>query len=163
MVLLLVVRSILEAVVVDIVTSSLDTKVFDHCAASAYSCVHAPASHSSHSRSSRNRAKSATVIMTRSCFLAEPNKVRYARHGSVVVDYLADHASRVQACKTRQIDCGLGLTPAFEDTTLASAKRKNVARPREIAGHTIWIKGGPDGLRPIVSRDARRNTRSHRN
>ena len=57
--------------------------------------------------------------------------------------------------RRREIDSRLGLAAPFEDTARSSAKRENVARPGEVAGHTTWINGGLDRFRPIGCRDAR--------
>ena len=45
-------------------------------------------------------------------FVAELHQLRKTRHGAVVVQNLAQHARRLQACHSCQIDSGLGVTGA---------------------------------------------------
>src|SRR6266446_590599 len=86
---------------------------------------------------------------------AEPNEVRNASHGAVVIHDLAYHPGRIQTCETGEIDCCLSLTSTLQHAASASAKRENVSRPREVFRTTVCVDCGLDSLRAIVSRDAR--------
>src|SRR5437868_10883367 len=59
--------------------------------------------------------------------LAEPDEIRHARHGAIVVDNLADHAGGVEAGEMGQVDRRLRLPPALQDAARASPKRENMA------------------------------------
>src|SRR6266446_4359650 len=62
------------------------------------------------------------------CF-AEPDQVRHAGHGPVVVDDLADHARGVQAREAGEIDGRLGLSAPLEHAAGAGTEREDVAWP----------------------------------
>src|SRR5438874_10530990 len=86
--------------------------------------------------------------------LAEPNQVRNAGHGAVVVDDLADHARGAQAGQAGQIDGRLGLPPPLQDAAGAGAEWEDVSRPGEVVRRSAGGHGGPDCSRPVVGRDA---------
>src|SRR5438270_10925056 len=64
-------------------------------------------------------------------FFAEPDQVRHAGHGPVVVDDLADHAGWVQAREAGEIDGRLGLSTTLQHATGAGAQREDVSRSGE--------------------------------
>jgi hypothetical protein len=86
---------------------------------------------------------------------AKADQVRHTRHGAVLVDDLADDASRIEAREPGKIDRSLGLAAALENAAGAGAKGKNMYRSRKVFRVTVCVNSGPDRLRPIVSRNAR--------
>ena len=93
-------------------------------------------------------------------FPRERDEVGQAHHRTVVVDDLADRAGRVAARHARQIDRGLGVAGAGQDAAFPRAQRKDVARPREIAGARVAVAAvageRPDRARAVGGRDAGR-------
>ena len=86
--------------------------------------------------------------------LGEVDQIGDPRHRPVFLHDFANNARRNQACDARKIHRSLGLAGADQHAAIASAQRKNMAGPREIAGLRFGIDGREDGLRPIVGGDS---------
>src|SRR5271157_179879 len=81
---------------------------------------------------------------------AELGELRHARHGSVVVHDLADHARGNQTCEPRQINRGFGLPGANQHATFAGAKREDMSRTSQIVRARGRIDGDANGFGAII-------------
>ena len=93
---------------------------------------------------------------------AEADEIRQARHGSVIVRDFADHTRRIQPCETSEIDGRFGMASPLQDAIPASAKRKDVPRPRQIFRTCIRVYDREHRLGTVVRRDSRCDTSSLR-
>jgi hypothetical protein len=87
--------------------------------------------------------------------LAELHEIRHARHASVFVHDLADHARGLEPRQARQIHRALGLPRAPQHPALARAQRKHVAGTHEIGGLCVVRDGGADRRGAVRRGDAR--------
>src|SRR6266566_1159837 len=94
--------------------------------------------------------------------LAEPDEVRYACHGAVVVDDLADHSGGIESRQTGEINCGFCLATPLQNAAGTRAKRENVSRPSKVFRLSVGIGYSPNCLRPIVSGNAGRHAGAFR-
>ena len=89
---------------------------------------------------------------------AKGKQVRQAHESAPVVDDLADHARRSTSGEARQVDGGLGMAGAGQDTAFARAQRKDVPGPGEARRIDVPVAAvtgqRPDGPRPILRRNA---------
>ena len=83
-------------------------------------------------------------------FLAERDEIRDPRHGSVVVHDLADDACRNHPCQTSEIDRGLGLSRAHQNSAFAGAKRKDVSWACQVGRCRGGVDGYLDRASPII-------------
>ena len=113
-----------------------------------------PPSDPSKSISNRYRARSATVTITRLCCLQ--NRMRSGTRAMVPSSLTISQITPAGYKPARLArSTAASVWPAsFQDASCPSAKRKNVARPREVFRATVRIDCGLDRLRPIVCRDA---------
>jgi hypothetical protein len=61
-----------------------------------------------------------------------------------------------------EVDRGLGLTAALQDSARPRAQRKDMPGPREILRATLRIYRRLDGSRPIMSRNTGRDAKASR-
>jgi hypothetical protein len=84
---------------------------------------------------------------------AEGLQARSARHRSVFVHHLADHARRVEAGQAGQVHRGLGLARAHEHAAVHGPQREHVAGTGQVAGPGRGIDGREHGARAIARGD----------
>jgi hypothetical protein len=85
--------------------------------------------------------------------VAEGDEVGDASHFAVVAHDFADDAGGSEAGETGEVDRGLGLACANEDTAAAGAKGKDVAGTDEVGGGGARIDGDADGAGAVGSRN----------
>ncbi|GBD17397.1 hypothetical protein HRbin26_02317 [bacterium HR26] len=88
--------------------------------------------------------------------LGEALQLRLPGHGAVLVHDLADDSHRVQAGQPGQVDRGLGLAVALQDTAGAGTQREDVPGHHEIGRRGVRVGQLPDGDGAVEGRDAGR-------
>ena len=89
---------------------------------------------------------------------AEFHQLRQPRHGTVVVQNFAEHSRRLESGHSCQIDGGLGVPGASQDTSVLRAQWKDMPGLVEIVGRRFRIRDCQDSSGPIVSADTRGHT-----
>ena len=84
----------------------------------------------------------------------ELRQLRHARHAAVLVEDLADDACRVAPRQPGEVDRGLGVAGAPQNTTPHRAQGKNVARTREVVGAHERVDERADRDGTVVGRGA---------
>jgi hypothetical protein len=77
----------------------------------------------------------------------------HARHASVLVANLAEHAALVEAGELAEVDGGLGVPVALEHAALARSQREHVAGTVEVAGHSRRARQSAEGGGAVEGRD----------
>src|SRR5437899_1663149 len=85
-------------------------------------------------------------------------QLRHARHAAVLVEDLADDACRVAPRQPGEVDRGLGVAGAPQNTTPHRAQGKNVARTREVVGAHERVDERADRDGTVVGRGAGGNS-----
>jgi hypothetical protein len=85
---------------------------------------------------------------------AELLQVRHPHHGAVVVDQLAEHASRASPGEPGQVDRRLGVPGPAQHPALPGTQRHHVSRPGQVGRAGAGVGEQPDGVRPVGGRDA---------
>src|SRR5450759_909473 len=85
----------------------------------------------------------------------EALELRHARHGSVGLHELCDHAGRVQAGQDREIDRRFGLTGTGQHSPLGGPERKRVPGHREIGFPRRWFEDFANRGGAVMSGSAR--------
>ena len=87
--------------------------------------------------------------------LAVGDQVGDAGHRPVLAHDLADHSGRVEAGKAGEVDGGLGLAGALEDSSAPRAQREDVSGLDEVGGPLARVDGDLDRAGAIGRRDPR--------
>ena len=83
--------------------------------------------------------------------------MRSGKHAmvAVIIRDFADHTRRIQPSETSEIDCRFGVTSPLHHAIPASAKRKDVPRPRQIFRTCMCVYDRENRLGTVVRRDSR--------
>ena len=86
--------------------------------------------------------------------LGERHEVRQPRHGAVIVNDLTDHAGRVVAAETGDIDCRLRMAGAHQHPALARLQLEHMTWRRDVNTAPDRVDGDRYGPHPFGSGNA---------
>ena len=87
--------------------------------------------------------------------LGESQKFWQPRHAAIVVHHFADDAGGRQSGESRDVDRSFGMARADQHAAVARDQRENVTRRHNVERGFRRINGDRDGVRAVLSRDAR--------